>query len=99
MFDVVGSVATYALVFTMASCRSSSLTMLYLSDTARVRCPLIFIATAGSTPARTMFRRALRRESYRIRKGANDRLAGARSSVMASPAAWQAVAPVRAPAR
>ena len=33
------------------------------SNTARVRWPLIFIATAGSTPARTMLRTAVRRRS------------------------------------
>jgi hypothetical protein len=40
-----------------------SLVMLYRSNTDRVFCPLIFIATVSGTPARTKFRTPVRRRS------------------------------------
>jgi hypothetical protein len=49
-----------------ASARSPSLTMLYRSNTARVLCPLSFIATRSGTPALTRLRTAVLRKSWRI---------------------------------
>ena len=40
--------------------------MLYLSNTLRVLCPLIVIATRSGMPLRTMLRTAVRRQSWKI---------------------------------
>jgi hypothetical protein len=54
----------YACVFCIASRRSRSSVILYRSKTLRVLWPLIFIATVSGTPAWTMLRIAVRRESW-----------------------------------
>ena len=55
--------------FRTASRKSASLTMSYRSNTLRVLCPVNCMATFSGTPARTRFRTAVRRKSWRIRCG------------------------------
>jgi hypothetical protein len=55
--------------FRDASCRSPGLTMWYRSNTLRVLCPVIFIATRSGTPALTRFRTAVLRKSCRYAPG------------------------------
>jgi len=56
-----------SLTRSMACRRSASLTMLYRSNIARVQWPLTCMATRSGTPARTMFRTAVRRRSWKSR--------------------------------
>ena len=52
--------------FRATSWRSAGLTIWYRSNTARVLCPVTFMATRSGTPAFTMFRTAGRRRGFAL---------------------------------